>query len=117
HGHRPGRGHERGLGHAAGRRRGRAVQGRAARHGDRRLSLGCRRGEARMSPAEFDYLCALVKERSGLVLTKDKGYLLENRLMPVARKRSIASLKGLVAALKAGDRTLAAEVVDAMTTN
>jgi chemotaxis protein methyltransferase CheR len=70
-----------------------------------------------MSPAEFDYLCALVKERSGLVLTKDKGYLLENRLMPVARKRSIASLEGLVAALKAGDRTLAAEVVDAMTTN
>src|SRR5690606_5867260 len=31
--------------------------------------------------------------------------------------RSIASLEGLVAALKAGDRTLAAEVVDAMTTN
>jgi chemotaxis protein methyltransferase CheR len=70
-----------------------------------------------MNPAEFDYLCAMVKERSGLVLTKDKAYLLENRLMPVARKRSIAGLEGLVNALKGGDQILAAEVVDAMTTN
>jgi chemotaxis protein methyltransferase CheR len=70
-----------------------------------------------MNSAEFDYLCAMVKERSGLVLTKDKAYLLENRLMPVARKRSIAGLEGLVNALKGGDQILAAEVVDAMTTN
>ena len=70
-----------------------------------------------MNPAEFDYLCAMVKERSGLVLTKDKAYLLENRLMPVARKRSIAGLEGLVNALKGGDQILASEVVDAMTTN
>jgi chemotaxis protein methyltransferase CheR len=70
-----------------------------------------------MNPAEFDYLCTLLKDRSGLVLTKDKAYLLENRLMPVARKRSIAGLEGLVNALKGGDQILAAEVVDAMTTN
>jgi chemotaxis protein methyltransferase CheR len=70
-----------------------------------------------MNQADFDYLCALVKERSGLVLTKDKAYLLENRLMPLARKRSIAGLEGLVGALKAGDQVLLGEVVDAMTTN
>jgi chemotaxis protein methyltransferase CheR len=70
-----------------------------------------------MTPAEFDFLCALVKDKSGLVLTKDKAYLLENRLMPVARKRSIAGLEGLVNALKGGDQILIAEVVDAMTTN
>jgi chemotaxis protein methyltransferase CheR len=70
-----------------------------------------------VNPAEFDYLCALLKDRSGLVLTKDKAYLLENRLMPVARKRSIAGLEGLVNALKGGDQILTAEVVDAMTTN
>jgi len=70
-----------------------------------------------MNPAEFDYLCTLLKDRSGLVLTKDKAYLLENRLMPVARKRSIAGLEGLVNAIKGGDQILAAEVVDAMTTN
>ena len=70
-----------------------------------------------MNPAEFDYLFTMLKERSGLVLTKDKAYLLENRLMPVARKRSIAGLEGLINALKGGDQILAAEVVDAMTTN
>jgi chemotaxis protein methyltransferase CheR len=70
-----------------------------------------------MNPAEFEFLCKLLKDRSGLVLTKDKAYLLENRLMPLARKRSIAGLEGLVNALKGGDQILTAEVVDAMTTN
>jgi chemotaxis protein methyltransferase CheR len=70
-----------------------------------------------VNPGEFDYLCGLLRERSGLVLTKDKAYLLENRLMPLARKRSIGGLDGLVNALKGGDQILAAEVVDAMTTN
>jgi chemotaxis protein methyltransferase CheR len=70
-----------------------------------------------MNPGDFDYLCGLLKDRSGLVLTKDKAYLLENRLMPLARKRAITGLDGLVIALKGGDQILAAEVVDAMTTN
>lgn len=70
-----------------------------------------------MSPSEFDYLCQYLKQRSGLVLSPDKMYLVESRLGPIARKRSLASLSALVAQLKAGNSALEQEVVEAMTTN
>jgi len=71
-----------------------------------------------MRPDDYDFVCAFLKERSGLVLSKDKAYLLENRLMPVARKRMLSSLDELVAALrKGGDPALEREVTDAMMTN
>jgi chemotaxis protein methyltransferase CheR len=71
-----------------------------------------------MTGEEFDYLCKLLKERSGLVLTRDKAYLLESRLLPVARKVDLKSVDELVAAVRMrpnGD--LARDVVEAMTTN
>ena len=40
-----------------------------------------------MSPGDFDLLANLLKQRSGLVLSKEKVYLLESRLVPLARKR------------------------------
>jgi chemotaxis protein methyltransferase CheR len=70
-----------------------------------------------MKPDEFDFLAKLLKDRSGLVLTKDKSYLLESRLMPVARKRGYKGLDELVAQLRRRDEALAADVTDAMTTN
>ncbi|MFA7431993.1 MAG: protein-glutamate O-methyltransferase CheR [Rhodospirillaceae bacterium] len=70
-----------------------------------------------MKPDDFDYLAKLVKDSSGLVLTKDKAYLLESRLMPVARKRGFKGLDELVAKLRMGDRPLAEDVTEAMTTN
>ena len=39
-----------------------------------------------MTPLDYDYLRKLLKERSGLVLSADKQYLVESRLLPVARK-------------------------------
>ena len=39
-----------------------------------------------MTPADFDFLRGLLKRRSGLVLSSDKQYLVESRLLPVARK-------------------------------
>jgi MCP methyltransferase, CheR-type len=39
-----------------------------------------------MSPAEYDYLRQFLKSRSGLVLSNEKQYLIESRLLPVARK-------------------------------
>ncbi len=45
-----------------------------------------------MTNDDFDLLCKLLKERSGLVLTRDKAYLLESRLLPVARKHNLKSL-------------------------
>jgi chemotaxis protein methyltransferase CheR len=71
-----------------------------------------------MTGEDFDLLCRLLRERSGLVLTRDKAYLLESRLLPVARRRNMKSLDELIAGLRGkpeGD--LVRDVVEAMTTN
>jgi chemotaxis protein methyltransferase CheR len=71
-----------------------------------------------MIPSNFDFLAALLKERSGLIITPDKLYLLDARLSPIARKHAVASLDALVTALRGpGKDALIGEVVDAMTTN
>jgi len=70
-----------------------------------------------MKPDDFDYVSRLLKERSGLVLTKDKAYLLESRLMPLARKRGLKGLDELLALLRRRDPAVEKVIVDAMTTN
>ncbi|MGE3770095.1 MAG: protein-glutamate O-methyltransferase CheR [Bdellovibrionales bacterium] len=71
-----------------------------------------------MKAEDFDMIALLLKQRSGLVITKDKAYLLESRLMPVARKWSLKTLDDLATALRTQrDESLIGEVVDAMTTN
>jgi chemotaxis protein methyltransferase CheR len=70
-----------------------------------------------VTPLEYDFLRKSLKERSGLVLTADKQYLVESRLLPIARKAGLVSLGGLVAALRRGDESLMMTVVEAMTTN
>jgi chemotaxis protein methyltransferase CheR len=70
-----------------------------------------------VTPLDYDYLRRLLKERSGLVLSPDKQYLVESRLAPVARKAGLANLTELVGKLRRADERLAVEVVEAMTTN
>lgn len=71
-----------------------------------------------MKPDDFQFLATLVKDRSGLVLSQDKAYLLESRLMPVARKRGMKGLEELIVLLRARmDAALADEITEAMTTN
>lgn len=71
-----------------------------------------------MTPLEYDFLRNSIKERSGLVLSADKQYLVESRLLPVARRAGIGTLSELVLALKrTGDENLMTRVVEAMTTN
>jgi chemotaxis protein methyltransferase CheR len=71
-----------------------------------------------MNGDEFDILSSLVKERSGLVLTRDKAYLLESRLLPVARKWQLKTLGDVAAAVRSrADSGLVRAVVEAMTTN
>jgi chemotaxis protein methyltransferase CheR len=53
-----------------------------------------------MTPADYDFLRSFLKERSGLVLSNDKQYLIESRLMPVARQEGLDSISALVAKLK-----------------
>jgi chemotaxis protein methyltransferase CheR len=71
-----------------------------------------------MTPLDFDFLRKSLKARSGLVLSADKQYLVESRLLPVARKAGLGSLGQLVAALAAApEAELMTAVVEAMTTN
>ncbi len=71
-----------------------------------------------ISPADFDYIRDFVKRRSAIVLDDGKEYLVESRLLQVARKRSLTSLEELMSKLRSGmDKSLLESVVDAMTTN
>ena len=71
-----------------------------------------------MTPTDFKLLADLLKTRSGLVVTEDKTYLLDSRLTPVARKHGLADIGALCGALRTADTgSLAADVVEAMTTN
>ena len=70
-----------------------------------------------MTPADYDYLRKFLKERSGLDLSPDKQYLVESRLLPLARKASLPGISDLVLKIRNGDGRLATDVVEAMTTN
>ncbi len=71
-----------------------------------------------MTPADYDYLRDFLKSRSGLVLSNDKQYLIESRLLPVAREEGLESISALVAKLKTPlGRSASDKVVEAMTTN
>lgn len=71
-----------------------------------------------MKPEDFDLLSVLVKQRSGLVLTKDKAYLLESRLVPVARKWNLKTLEDLSQSVRTKrDEQMIRDITEAMTTN
>ncbi|CAK0758238.1 chemotaxis protein methyltransferase CheR [uncultured Gammaproteobacteria bacterium] len=71
-----------------------------------------------MKVEDFDMFCTLLKQRSGLVLTKDKAYLLESRLMPVARKWNFKGLDELAGAVRMRkEEALLRDITEAMTTN
>ena len=70
-----------------------------------------------MTPAEYDFLRKFLKDRSGLDLSSDKQYLVESRLIPLARKAGLAGLDELVQKVRSGSVLIGDEVVDAMTTN
>jgi chemotaxis protein methyltransferase CheR len=71
-----------------------------------------------VTPQDYDFIRKLLRERSGLVLSAEKQYLVESRLLPVVRKAGLNNLGELVTALKAvPSSSLSATVVEAMTTN
>ncbi|MBM3565754.1 MAG: chemotaxis protein CheR, partial [Alphaproteobacteria bacterium] len=71
-----------------------------------------------MKPEDFEFISTLLKDRSGLVLTKDKAYLLESRLMPVARKCGLKGLDDLINTIRTTKpEAIIRDVTDAMTTN
>ena len=70
-----------------------------------------------MTPLDYDFLRRLLKERSGLDLSADKQYLVESRLIPLARRAGMPGIAELVAKIKGGAEALTTDVVEAMTTN
>lgn len=71
-----------------------------------------------MNPSDFELIAGLLKQRSGLVLTPDKGYLLESRLSSVARRWDFKSFDEMIQSIRAKrDEKLLGEITEAMTTN
>jgi chemotaxis protein methyltransferase CheR len=70
-----------------------------------------------VTPPEYEYLRKLLRDLSGLDLSADKQYLIESRLLPLARKADLAGIGELVQRLKGGSIDLVTQVVEAMTTN
>jgi chemotaxis protein methyltransferase CheR len=71
-----------------------------------------------VTPLDYDFLRKCLKDRSGLVLSGDKQYLVESRLLPVARRAGLDGLGELVSTLKRGNAdALMTTVVEAMMTN
>lgn len=70
-----------------------------------------------MKPEDFEYLVQLLKDRSGLIVKADKSYLLESRLMPIARRLGLKGMEELVEKIRTNDEALISDVTEAMTTN
>jgi chemotaxis protein methyltransferase CheR len=71
-----------------------------------------------LSAADFDYLRNLIRSKSGISLSDDKVYLIESRLLPLARSHNFKDISELTAKVKLNnDPALIIELIEAMTTN
>ncbi len=69
-----------------------------------------------MNGPDLDFLCALVRARSGLMLTGERGFFVETRLAPIARREGLASVSEVIEQVKQQPSgALARAVVEAMT--
>jgi len=71
-----------------------------------------------MKDEVFTFLARLLREQSGLALPRDKEYLLESRLAPVARRHGHVDIDAMYLAIRNGqNRAIERDIVEAMTTN
>ncbi|MEQ8611415.1 CheR family methyltransferase [Parvibaculum sp.] len=71
-----------------------------------------------MNNLEFDYLKQVLYERSGLVVTREKGYLIESRLAPLARRNGLESVDRFIEETRrTRNEAVLTQIIDAMTTN
>lgn len=67
---------------------------------------------------DFSYIADLVRREAAIVLTPQKDYLVQARLMPVAQQHGLTGISQLVAVLRGrADLQLRQQVVEALTTN
>ncbi|WP_339914207.1 protein-glutamate O-methyltransferase CheR [uncultured Brevundimonas sp.] len=71
-----------------------------------------------MTGPDFDHFCRLIRQRSGLVVTPEKAYLVASRLSPLARSEGMANVEALLATIrKSSPEALIQRCVDAMATH
>jgi chemotaxis protein methyltransferase CheR len=71
-----------------------------------------------MNNADFDYVRNFVYQHAAIVIENGKEYLVESRLLTLARKENLGTVDTLIANLRAAPQNgLHRKVVDAMTTN
>jgi chemotaxis protein methyltransferase CheR len=71
-----------------------------------------------LSSASYEYVRGVLRERSAHHLEEDKAYLVETRLLPVARRHGFASVEDLLLGLRRrSNEQLLGELVEAMTIN
>jgi chemotaxis protein methyltransferase CheR len=72
-----------------------------------------------ITATDFAFVSSLVRRRSAIVLEPGKEYLVEARLLPVARKVGADGLAGLVSLLQRSPESapIYGQVIDALTTN
>ncbi len=68
-----------------------------------------------MSPQDLDFVCALARVRAGQVLTGERGFFVETRLSPLARREGAPSVSELIRRVRTdGDERLMRAVVEAL---
>ena len=97
---RPGRSLQRGVGNAGRRRECRHLRGHSAARSDRAETGSSVFGRSFVTPLDYEFLRKLLKERSGLDLSADKQYLVESRLIPLARRAGLPGIAELVQKIK-----------------
>jgi len=71
-----------------------------------------------LSSDVIDYVCTLVRQRSAIELEAAKAYLIEARLLPVAKRNGYSTTAEMVRALQCRPKAdLQQQLVEAMTTN
>ncbi|MFM7185263.1 MAG: CheR family methyltransferase [Planctomycetota bacterium] len=72
----------------------------------------------KVADPQFDYLCGLLRRRTGVCIDQSKQYLVVARLMPIVRQRKIPSLETLIDRVRQGvDPSLEKDVLCAMMTH
>lgn len=71
----------------------------------------------RISQQDFDFVRRLVEQNSAIVLGDEKDYLVEARLLDLARQENMQGPEQVLQALRRNQRAVIDLVVDAMTTN
>ena len=71
-----------------------------------------------MQQASLDFIRQLVAQRSAIILDASKGYLVQARLLPLARGLGLQNIDELVCTVRRNPSgPLGDQIVDAMTTN